>query len=462
MSIDFTMNKLLIFIVIMLVFKIQAQDNSITHTIISGNINNIKDNTFILKGLKDKIKTELKFDEKGNFIQNLNFPNQEFVLYEGINKVYILLNSGDHVRLTADADNFLNTIKFTGDGEHLNNYIAGTDILNLEENIDFKQKYSKSEKEFTNFKKEWLKKYNAHVENNSGLTDNFKKREKRNLYYAYVRDFIKYEKYHKRFVKNKNYKVSEQFLDEFKNIDWSNEEDYRNCHFYSHLISDRLNANFEKEILNDGDVFVEKIKYINKNIKNQYIKDQLLFKNSEYNITYTEDLEKFYQTFSEGIKNAVLKEKITKIYNSLKVLTKGNKSPKFYNYKNYYGGSYSLDDFKGKYLFINVWASWCPACTNEIPALTELTNKFKSIAFINISVDEPNEKDKWEEVIQSKNLKSIQLYANKNWNSEFIKQYMIKGVPRYILIDPKGKIMNANAPRPSSKKIIQLLNELKK
>ena len=63
-------------------------------------------------------------------------------------------------------------------------------------------------------------------------------------------------------------------------------------------------------------------------------------------------------------------------------------------------------------------------------------------------------------MIVDKELGGIQLLADKNWKSTFVTDYMIKGIPRFILIDPQGKIVNSNAPRPSDKKLITILNEL--
>ena len=64
-------------------------------------------------------------------------------------------------------------------------------------------------------------------------------------------------------------------------------------------------------------------------------------------------------------------------------------------------------------------------------------------------------------MIIDKELGGMQLFADNNWKSQFIEDYLIKGIPRFILIDPSGKIVNSNAPRPSDKKLISLFNELK-
>ncbi len=54
-------------------------------------------------------------------------------------------------------------------------------------------------------------------------------------------------------------------------------------------------------------------------------------------------------------------------------------------------------------------------------------------------------------MVVDKELKGIQLFADNNWKSKFVEEYLIKGIPRFILIDPQGNIINANAPRPSDK-----------
>jgi len=63
-------------------------------------------------------------------------------------------------------------------------------------------------------------------------------------------------------------------------------------------------------------------------------------------------------------------------------------------------------------------------------------------------------------MVKDKELKGIQLFSDKDWDSDFVQGYLIKGIPRFILIDPKGDIVSANAPRPSDSKLIDLLNEL--
>ena len=150
-------------------------------------------------------------------------------------------------------------------------------------------------------------------------------------------------------------------------------------------------------------------------------------------------------------------------------LPKGAISPSFDNYENFKGGKTSLKDLRGKYVYVDVWATWCGPCKAEIPALKEVEKKYhgKNIAFVSLSVDDDRshggswEKahETWKNFVAKENLGGVQLFAPKGWKSEFVQGYKINGIPRFILIDPKGNIVTPTAPRPSSEELIKLFDE---
>ena len=149
-------------------------------------------------------------------------------------------------------------------------------------------------------------------------------------------------------------------------------------------------------------------------------------------------------------------------------LPKGAVSPTFVDYENFKGGKTSLKDLKGKYVYVDVWATWCGPCKAEIPSLKEVEKKYhgKNIAFVSLSIDDDRshggswEKahDDWKEFVEKENLGGIQIFAPKGWKSEFVTGYRINGIPRFILIDPKGNIVTPTAPRPSSEELIKLFD----
>ena len=138
-------------------------------------------------------------------------------------------------------------------------------------------------------------------------------------------------------------------------------------------------------------------------------------------------------------------------------------SPSF-DYENHKGGKTKLEDLRGKYVYIDVWATWCGPCIAEIPHLKKVEAKYhgKNIEFVSISVDTEKDYEKWKKMVVSKELGGIQLFADKNWTSDFIKAYGINAIPRFILIGPDGKVIKADAARPSSASLTELLDSLVK
>jgi thiol-disulfide isomerase/thioredoxin len=122
------------------------------------------------------------------------------------------------------------------------------------------------------------------------------------------------------------------------------------------------------------------------------------------------------------------------------------------------GKNISSTDFIGKYVYIDVWASWCGPCKVEIPYLETLKKKLagKNIAFVSISVDE-NIED-WKNSLKKESATGIQLYAN-GWENALCKHFKINGIPRFILLDRDGNIIKSDADRPSGE-IETVINDL--
>ena len=112
---------------------------------------------------------------------------------------------------------------------------------------------------------------------------------------------------------------------------------------------------------------------------------------------------------------------------------------------------------KGKLLFIDIWATYCPDCRKELPALETLQEDYKTepITFVSISVD--RDKEAWKTMVKEKKLRGIHLYASPETKELFKELYDLRSIPRYMLIDEKGNIINANLPMPSDKNLKELI-----
>lgn len=142
---------------------------------------------------------------------------------------------------------------------------------------------------------------------------------------------------------------------------------------------------------------------------------------------------------------------------------KGQPSPSF-AYENFKGGTTKLEDFKGKYVYIDVWATWCGPCRQEIPFLQKVEEKYhgKKIEFVSISVDQMKDHEKWKKMVADKSLGGVQLFADKDWSSAFVQVYGINSIPRFLLIGPDGKVIDPDAARPSDPALVEQLDKLLK
>ncbi|WP_343705219.1 TlpA disulfide reductase family protein [Flavobacterium sp.] len=139
----------------------------------------------------------------------------------------------------------------------------------------------------------------------------------------------------------------------------------------------------------------------------------------------------------------------------------GKASPSF-DYENFKGGKTKLSDLKGKYVYIDLWATWCAPCRAEIPYLQKIEEKYhgKNIEFVSISIDKAKDNEKWKKFVTDKKLGGVQLFADKDWESEFVVNYGVTGIPRFILIDPQGNIVKSDASRPSDPELDKQLSAL--
>jgi len=124
------------------------------------------------------------------------------------------------------------------------------------------------------------------------------------------------------------------------------------------------------------------------------------------------------------------------------------------------GKMVSLSNFKGKVVAIDVWATWCIPCMHSLPYFLKLRDRYKdnpNVVFVSISTDNSKSKDKWLNFLKSKSMNGIELHAGDEKASAFEKAYNITGIPRYILIDQEGKIIEDHAPQASEPSFEKLL-----
>jgi peroxiredoxin len=126
--------------------------------------------------------------------------------------------------------------------------------------------------------------------------------------------------------------------------------------------------------------------------------------------------------------------------NDLKSKIRPKKAPEF-TLPDTSGKSVSLASFRGKYVLVDFWASWCGPCRNENPNVVKAYNQYRGKNFTILGVSLDQNKDAWKKAIRDDKLEWTQVSDLKFWNSEPAAMYNVTGIPYNFLIDPNGNII---------------------
>ncbi|WP_051238784.1 TlpA family protein disulfide reductase [Gaetbulibacter saemankumensis] len=144
-------------------------------------------------------------------------------------------------------------------------------------------------------------------------------------------------------------------------------------------------------------------------------------------------------------------------------LMPGQEAPKF-KFEDVNGNMIALEDFKGKYVFIDVWNIYCGPCIKQIPYLRKYEEELKNenIEFIGVSCDKQEEKQKWRDFVAKKEMVGHQLIMDNGRNSRFLADYQIIGFPTFIIVDPEGKMVSYRFLEPADKNFMPTLHDILK
>ena len=205
------------------------------------------------------------------------------------------------------------------------------------------------------------------------------------------------------------------------------------------------------------------LKIMTDGIENDTLKALFILKNIR-NFKSPNQLNDYIRPYKKAIAIDVeVKKEINAYIAEISVFEVGTPGYEF-EFKDVNDKKVSFSSLKGKVVYIDVWAMWCAPCKAEIPALKQLEKDFhgKDVQFVSISMDKPKELEKWKKFVAEKELGGIQLFADKAFDSDIAKSYKINAIPRFLLFDKEGNIVDANASRPSDPKTKQQLLDLLK
>lgn len=401
---------------------------------------------------------EIPLDDKGHGEQTFQHIGAVHAnLFYGMESKSIFLEDGDQIRISFDGAKFKDEVNFEiqGGKEKIFKYLNQVKLLDIPEEklalpfADYVAFVNKREEAMLRLFNVWKL---------DKVSPRFVEVEKGRIHYSYAASILMYAVGHPFVAQDSTYRPDEAYYNEIKKYAVEDEclvelKEYRE---YMKEIAKIFGCGGEKGA-SPYERTVCMMNYMVENLENEKVKQVLLNvlaieQVEQYGIGGIDELLNLHSTFvTDEVLQAAFKEK----YDAWDITRAGKPSPDF-RALDMDGKSYTLADFKGKYVYIDLWATWCGPCRRELPFLKELEQEYKdrNITFLSLSTD--SRRADWKKMVQAQQMTGVQLFLGVG--SRFQKAYKADGIPHFILLDPEGNIVNNNMLRPSSKDIRSYLD----
>jgi len=439
--------NLLIILLSISLINCSKDSKNIDYLIFSGTIKNPIIDSFPILDIDNKTIHTIHLDENNSFSDTIYASKGYYYLIDRQNLIILFFSPSMNLNSTISYNENVPSLLFQNSGANENNYLQQK--VQLDKNFEKVENY----KYFLNLNEEGFLKLadSINIVKTTFFTSQKNFDDDFLVYESFVIESEKasflqrYQKWHGEFIKDTNFKVSNKYPNPFEKIDVSNEKLLAHPYFIQSLndfIYFKMDAN------NSTDNSLLQLETIDREIKNQKIKDKLAYENTKFGISQTKKLDEVYNIYMSIVENKAYREEIEETYSNFKKISKGTISPTFelYDINN---NLVTLESLRGKLVYIDIWATWCIPCLNEIPALKALENEFKTKDIYFVSICFKDSKEQFEKLVKEKELEGIQLFAPDE-NISFFKEYFLRGIPRFILIDKDGKIIESNAFFPSN------------
>ena len=375
--------------------------------------------------------------------------NQEIIMSKNDNITLEFIKKGEkianvHVKGTRIAENNL----------QLNDFTFNTLEYYLDNNIDLEKTdfyFKEIEKNYHNNNKNLITSYTS---------DNYIPRQdyiEQKYTINKVKTVLTYIDYQKKYQLNFNKDLPENtFITDLKKSIDVNNSDLLVDQDYSTYIGYNLTKDDNSEVDDDT-------KLINaiKKLPQSKFKDILVFSLAKMeleNTTNPEKIKAVESNYLAEIKNPKAHQNLTTKINEAFKISTGSTAPQILA-TTLDGKQISLQEFSGKYVVIDVWATWCGPCKFQSPKFDKVANQYKNnsnVVFAAISIDKNIQQ--WLIEAKDKKVNVKQLHATNI--KQFSKDYSIKAIPRFILLGPEGQILSSKLPEPSSDEFEQTLKNL--
>lgn len=458
-------------IVLITVFACNEKKIAYDNSVVKANIVGMSGQQAILQNMNPfhLMQDTVAYDVNGQVVFNIDISKPAYYsLALGKAKIVLYIKPGDSVIISGDASQLMSSIRFGGNAPIYNDYLFRSTKISMIFQNKLMNEFAKEEKIVTNsldsLRAVHADEMAALQKGNSNLDPYFLKIEKARILYEWAILHRLYPDYYRYIHKGSEFETSpeyETYLAE-TNIDDGELLDLPlYVSFIETYMKNKYEVFFTDSLEDQYPSYINfQLKEIDKQFKNKDIKSVLAYNTVKQLVTYdgVKDFETYWELFNSLCNNANLLSDMNLQLSEWEHLKKG-KPAKDFTFVNIDGDNVSLSDFKGKWIYVDIWATWCNPCMRELPYLLSLEEELanKNIVFMSVSVDKTQEP--WIKTVKEKQMKGVQIWSGQN---EIItKFYKVSGIPRFMIIDPNGNIYSSSADRPSEgvgKQLIALMD----
>ena len=395
-------------------------------------------------------------DEKGFFSDTLAIAQGYYQLshkYKTLIKE-LYLEKGFQLSITIKGSNDYNLENQHRNGYFENAYLAQKNIINQPFEDIFTVVKERSENNFLRFCDSIHNlELNLFHENEIGMSDNFVEFEKINLQ---SERFLKISEYPGIKYYISNTRTSNTYPNVYTlPIDYNKDAYMASDNAYYFLNS---YIKYQVTKLEDSIKLSYNHRYwnwVNEHISNLDTSNHFLFNNGLGWMQLGVNMDSIYGLMIAKFSESKMIEKIQEVYNDYKSIERGQQAPNF-QLPDRNGNIVSLEEFRGKIVYIDFWGTYCKPCFNLMPALNKLEEHFqgKDIVFVGIGMDKDDAL--WLKRIEQFKMGGIQLRSESR-EHPFLQHFKVFGIPRFVLLDREGKIVDAYAKYPDDPELtIQL------
>lgn len=357
----------------------------------------------------------------------------------------VYLERGDKASVSFSGKDFNGTFVFEGEKEPAVKYL-NTVVLTALPDEDYALPFDEYVNKIGKKEAEAVKLIQASGVSKAG---NFEEMEKGRIRYSYATQLLMYPMGHKFMTRNMDYQPDQKYYDVLDSYVVADDmladlDQYREFVAEAAHVLDADN----REETSAYPRAVAQMRFIADKLEAGKARDVLLHRLAyayvdRFGTEGIQDMENIYRTY---VQDPGLTAKYDMAREKWNLAGVGKISPDFKGV-DVNGKEYTLADFRGKYVYIDVWATWCGPCRQEIPYLKKLDEDYKDaqIVFLSLSVDQ--DKARWEKMVKEEAMSGVQLHIGQN--SSFLDAYRIEGIPRFILLDKAGRILDMKMSRPS-------------